>query len=290
MKNIFQSKNLFWNLTALLIFIAVFFFLVIPVSRVLLGSFQIEDGDGLDGLDCNAFVMAVLDQSVEVGSVYRVLHHRKVIGQEDRVEIETFEALHVHLRRPGAVAGDADEPDQALVTGLDRRPQRPLIAKCLFPLGLVHQVVELDQVDPVRAQAFERTADTIPRALITALVGFGREEHVIAVVFQEGSEPKLGIAVYGGSIDVVNSGPDHPLHNPVGHGLLDLEKGHRPENDTRAFMAGPPKHGFWNHAPTILHIELGINIRTSCFDIKILSIYHFFNYMLCHIPEGDNCE
>ena len=44
MKNIFQSKNLFWNLTALLIFIAVIFFLVIPVSRVLLGSFQIEDG------------------------------------------------------------------------------------------------------------------------------------------------------------------------------------------------------------------------------------------------------
>ena len=44
MKNIFQSKNHFWNLTALLIFIAVIFFLVVPVSRVLLGSFQVEDG------------------------------------------------------------------------------------------------------------------------------------------------------------------------------------------------------------------------------------------------------
>jgi len=43
-KNIFQGKNIFWNLTALLIFIAVIFFLVIPVGRILLGSFQVEDG------------------------------------------------------------------------------------------------------------------------------------------------------------------------------------------------------------------------------------------------------
>jgi len=37
-------KNTFWNLTALLIFIAVIFFLVIPVTRVLTGSFQTEEG------------------------------------------------------------------------------------------------------------------------------------------------------------------------------------------------------------------------------------------------------
>jgi ABC-type uncharacterized transport system permease subunit len=43
-KNIFQSKNHFWNLTALLIFIAVIYFLVVPVSRVLLGSLQTQEG------------------------------------------------------------------------------------------------------------------------------------------------------------------------------------------------------------------------------------------------------
>jgi iron(III) transport system permease protein len=42
-KNLLQSKNLFWNLTAMLIFIAVIYFLVVPVSRVLLGSFQTEE-------------------------------------------------------------------------------------------------------------------------------------------------------------------------------------------------------------------------------------------------------
>jgi iron(III) transport system permease protein len=43
-KNIFRSKNTFWNLTALLIFILIIFFLVIPVARVLMGSFQTEEG------------------------------------------------------------------------------------------------------------------------------------------------------------------------------------------------------------------------------------------------------
>jgi iron(III) transport system permease protein len=42
-KNIFRSKNLFWDLTAVLIFIAVIYFLVVPVSRVLLGSLQTEE-------------------------------------------------------------------------------------------------------------------------------------------------------------------------------------------------------------------------------------------------------
>jgi len=36
-------KHTFWTLTGILIFIAVIFFLVLPVSRVLLGSFQIEE-------------------------------------------------------------------------------------------------------------------------------------------------------------------------------------------------------------------------------------------------------
>jgi len=43
-KNIFRSKNLFWDLTAVLIFIAVIYFLVVPVSSVLLGSLQTQEG------------------------------------------------------------------------------------------------------------------------------------------------------------------------------------------------------------------------------------------------------
>lgn len=37
-------KHTFWTLTGILILIAVFFFLVIPVSRVLMGSFQVKEG------------------------------------------------------------------------------------------------------------------------------------------------------------------------------------------------------------------------------------------------------
>ncbi len=37
-------KNIFWNLTALLIFIALVYFLIIPVAMILIGSLQIEEG------------------------------------------------------------------------------------------------------------------------------------------------------------------------------------------------------------------------------------------------------
>jgi len=42
MNNLFKGKNIFWNLTALLIFIVLIFFLIFPVARVLLGSFQTD--------------------------------------------------------------------------------------------------------------------------------------------------------------------------------------------------------------------------------------------------------
>ena len=50
-------KNTFWNLTALLIFIAVVFFLVIPVTRILMGSFQLEEGGSWSIQNYKSFAM-----------------------------------------------------------------------------------------------------------------------------------------------------------------------------------------------------------------------------------------
>ena len=50
-------KNPFWNLTALLIFIAVVFFLVIPVTRILMGSFQLEEGGSWSIQNYKSFAM-----------------------------------------------------------------------------------------------------------------------------------------------------------------------------------------------------------------------------------------
>lgn len=50
-------KNTFWTLTGILIFIAVIFFLVIPVSRVLMGSFQLEEGGSYTLQNYKSFTM-----------------------------------------------------------------------------------------------------------------------------------------------------------------------------------------------------------------------------------------
>ncbi len=50
-------KNTFWNLTAILIFIAVIFFLVIPVTRILMGSFQLEEGGSWSIQNYKTFTM-----------------------------------------------------------------------------------------------------------------------------------------------------------------------------------------------------------------------------------------
>jgi iron(III) transport system permease protein len=43
-KRMFQNKLTFWNLTALLVFIMLIYFLIIPVTRILIGSFQLKEG------------------------------------------------------------------------------------------------------------------------------------------------------------------------------------------------------------------------------------------------------
>lgn len=50
-------KNPFWNLTAIFIFIAVVFFLVIPVTRILMGSFQLEEGGSWSIQNYKSFAM-----------------------------------------------------------------------------------------------------------------------------------------------------------------------------------------------------------------------------------------
>ena len=62
-------------------------------------------------------------------------------------------------RHSYAVAGDADEADQALVLGFDHRLQRAAGRESGPPLVLVDKVVQLDQVDVVGAQPFQGALD-----------------------------------------------------------------------------------------------------------------------------------
>ena len=88
----------------------------------------------------------------------------------------------MHPRHRQAVAGDADEADEALVARLDGRFERAAFAQRGLPLDHVDEVVQLDQVDVVDAEPVERAADLLARAGAVALAGLRREEEPVAVL------------------------------------------------------------------------------------------------------------
>ena len=104
-----------------------------------------------------------------------------------------------------AVAGDADEPNEPLVARLHRRLQRTVLAQGELPVDYVDEVVQLEQVDVVDAEAVERAADLLACAGVVALAGLRRQEETVAVPLEPWGEPQLGVAVRGGRVDVVHA-------------------------------------------------------------------------------------
>ncbi len=71
---------------------------------------------------------------------------------------------------------DSDEANEPFLACLDSRFERAILAKCGFPLDDVDQVVQLQQVDVVDAQALERAVELLLRALVVARVRLGGDE------------------------------------------------------------------------------------------------------------------
>ena len=120
-----------------------------------------------------------------------------------------------------AVAGDADEADEALVARLDGGLERAAFAQRGLPLDHVDEVVQLQQVDVVDAEAVERAADLLARARAVALAGLRGEEEPVAVLRQPRCEPQLRVAVRRGRVDVVDAVLEQQLERAVGLGLRD---------------------------------------------------------------------
>ena len=101
----------------------------------------------------------------------------------------------VHAGHGQPVPGDADEAHQALLASLHRGLEGAALAQRGLPVDHVDQVVQLDQVEGVDAEALERAADLLARARAVALAGLGGQEERVAVARQPGREAQLGVAV-----------------------------------------------------------------------------------------------
>src|SRR6202158_3804904 len=106
---------------------------------------------------------------------------------------------------PGALAagpGDSDKPDQALRARFAKRLERSARAERGLPFLLVDKIVQLDQVDLIDAQPFQRSMQARARALISTIAGLGREEEATPMLAHPWSDPQLRFAVRGCGVDM----------------------------------------------------------------------------------------
>src|SRR4029079_1642623 len=117
----------------------------------------------------------------------------------------------VHPRHRQPVPGDADEADKALASGLDCRLERTALAQCGFPFDHVDEVVQLNQVDLVDAEAVKRAPDLFASSRVRSLAGLRREEYLVAVVLEPRRQPQLRVSVRRSRVDVVNAALEKQL-------------------------------------------------------------------------------
>ena len=113
---------------------------LVPGRRGVLAALPRRAGEALDRLQRDAALGTEHGQLVERLRVARVLHLHEVVRAQHGVEVEALQAALVHLRDAEAVAGDADEADQALLARLDARLQRAARAERDVPLDHVDRL------------------------------------------------------------------------------------------------------------------------------------------------------
>ena len=175
------------------------------VVRALLAGSPAARRDRLDRLHRDPAPLALGVERLEVRGVLRLAHHRRVVGREHRVERKPRQAAQVHRRHCGAVAGDADESHQALIARFAERAQGAVLRERHLPARLVGQVVELDQVDPVRLQPLEGALEVPPGAGVVSFAGLGGEKEALAQAGHRFADAKLGGAVPVGDVDVIHA-------------------------------------------------------------------------------------
>ena len=113
---------------------------------------------------------------------------------------------------------------------------------CEVQVGKVADRVQLQQVDMVGLQPFQRPVDRRPGALGVTVAGLGREEQVGAAgleVRHQRPEPQLRIAVARRHVEVVDAGVERLLHRGVGGVLCHLAECGCTVDQDRALVLEP---------------------------------------------------
>ena len=146
------------------------------------------------------------------------------------------------------MAGDADEPGQALVAGAGERLDRPTGTVGDLPFVLLDEVVQLDQVDVVDAHPLERALERGAGGVALPVAGLGGEEDLVAVVGEPRLEADLGLAVRRRGVDVVDARRLDLGEDAVGRVLTGPAEPGGAEDDPGRVVPGPPELRGGEHA------------------------------------------
>ena len=196
-------------------------------------------GDGLDRLHGGAPLPARRPQGLDVGAVTGIPQQDGAVGQEHGVERERLEAALVHAGDAQPVPGDPDVAHEVLVPRRRHGLDHTTGGEGRLPLVVLHQVVDLDELDVIGAQPGERPLQLGAGGRARALTGLGGEEDAVAVVGEPGRQPQLGVAVAGGGVDVVHPVAGDQPEGVVGPLLAHGPQGSRPEEHAGAVVPGP---------------------------------------------------
>src|SRR6267143_3212593 len=103
----------------------------------------------------------------------------------------------------------------------------------------------------VDAQSVDGTIDLFARPLLVALVAFGRQEESSGFALQPGRDAKLGVAVTGRRVDMIDAVAKQDLECLVSHFLRHAAQRRRAKDDPRALVPGASELSFRDHVPNL---------------------------------------
>ena len=107
--------------------------------------------------------------------------------------------------------------------------------------------VELDQVDVINAQPFERAVDVLAGLRSRARSGLGREEEILPVTRHPRSDAQLGVPVPRSRVDVIDAVAEQHFQRAVCLRLAGPGQRGRAEERHRALVTRPPEYPLLDH-------------------------------------------
>src|SRR5271167_263908 len=159
------------------------------------------------------------------------------------------------------VAGNADESHQSLSPRFDQCFERAARSQSGSPLILGCQVVHLDQIDLIDPQPLERAMETVARALIRAVAGFGGEKKPLAMLAHPRADAQLRLAVRGRGVEMIDAVFEEHLEHAVGFVLLHPAERSGSKKNPSTLMPRFSKWTCLNHDITSPDFSCGSSYR-----------------------------